>query len=233
MTFRARLWLLTLALLAPAARAEPVYVIEQLVVSVSGTPDADAEHIGQVKSGEKLELLEREGDQAHVRLPDGKEGWIKSSYVSSEEPLTSRLAERTAEVEKLKQEGERLRQDGEKLKQDINHLQSQLAASRTQAATPAQVTTPASAATSGPGTTSSAGTTPNAATSADPASATASPSPEPTHESVFLRQPERSGQTPWAFLLGVAGVMLLVGFVLGWTTLDRRIRQKYGGLRIY
>jgi len=27
--------------------------------------------------------------------------------------------------------------------------------------------------------------------------------------------------------------MLLTGFVLGWKTLDRRIRQKYGGLRIY
>jgi hypothetical protein len=27
--------------------------------------------------------------------------------------------------------------------------------------------------------------------------------------------------------------MLLVGFIAGWTTLDRRIRQKYGGLKIY
>jgi hypothetical protein len=34
-------------------------------------------------------------------------------------------------------------------------------------------------------------------------------------------------------LLGVAGVMLLIGFIVGWTTLDRRIRQKYGGLKIY
>jgi hypothetical protein len=50
---------------------------------------------------------------------------------------------------------------------------------------------------------------------------------------VFLRQPDKPVQTSWPFLLGIAAVMLLVGFFLGWTTLDRRIRQKYGGLRIY
>jgi hypothetical protein len=55
----------------------------------------------------------------------------------------------------------------------------------------------------------------------------------PIRDSVFLREPDRPGQTPWGLILGIAGAMLLVGFVLGWTTLDRRIRQKYGGLRIY
>jgi len=37
----------------------------------------------------------------------------------------------------------------------------------------------------------------------------------------------------FARLIGAAVVMLLVGFIAGWTTLDRRIRQKYGGLKIY
>ena len=29
------------------------------------------------------------------------------------------------------------------------------------------------------------------------------------------------------------GLALIAGFVLGWRMLDRRIRRKYGGLRIY
>jgi hypothetical protein len=33
--------------------------------------------------------------------------------------------------------------------------------------------------------------------------------------------------------VGASAVMLFVGFVAGWRTLDRRIRQKYGGLKIY
>jgi hypothetical protein len=199
MTSRVALCLLALAFSAPAVRADPIYVIEQLVVSVTSTPEADGERIGQVKSGDKLELLERQGEEAHVRLPNGKDGWIKSSYVTPEPPLQTRLTERTAEVEKLKQEGEKLRQDSDKLKQDVSRLESQLAASRVA----------------------------HNATSDSP------PPPTPTHETVFLREPQRSGESSWLFSLGISAVMLLVGFAVGWKTLDRRIRRKYGGLRIY
>jgi hypothetical protein len=203
---------------------DPIYVIEQLVVSVASAPGPDGERIGQVKSGDKLELIEREGEEAHVRLPNGKEGWIKASYLSTEEPLQHRLTERTAEVEKLKQEGE-------KLKQDMGRLESQLAAARV-------AHNVASAPVLPPGATprAAAGTpAPNAPTeSVPPAVAEAlSGGSTPIRETVFLRSPERAGQTPWPLVLGTSLVMLLAGFVLGWKTLDRRIRRKYGGLRIY
>jgi hypothetical protein len=223
---RASLWVLALALAAPAVRAEPngqpdgtpIYVIEQLVVSVTSAPGTDGERIGQVKSGDKLELIEREGDEAHVRLPNGKEGWIKASYLSLEEPLQHRLAARTAEVERLKQEGE-------KLKQDIGRLESELAAARVAhnvGSSPAPAPARATAA-------------PNSPTEAvPPAVADAlSGGSTPIRETVFLRSPDTPGQTPWPLVLGTSFVMLLAGFVLGWKTLDRRIRQKYGGLRIY
>jgi hypothetical protein len=196
---RASLWLLALAFGTPAVHAEPVYVAEQVVVGVASTPGPDGERIGQVKSGDKLELLEREHDQAHVRLPGGKDGWVKSSYLTAEPPLQTRLTERTAEVDKLKQ-------DGEKLKRDVSRLESELAAAR--AATPVPVPAPAPA-------------------------AAAAGAPAPIRETVFLRSPDSPGQTSWPLVLGTSSVMLLVGFVIGWKTLDRRIRHKYGGLRIY
>jgi uncharacterized protein YgiM (DUF1202 family) len=226
---RAPLCVLALTL-AATARAEPIYVIEQLVVSITSEPGADSERTGQVKSGDKLELLEREGDEAHVRLPSGKEGWIKASYLSNEEPLQHRLTERTAEVEQLKQEAEKQKQEaqtqkqeGEKLKRDIGRLESDLAAARVAhnvASTPAPTPPPAAA---------------NTPTQTVPpeVTETVSGSSAPIRETVFLRSPERSGQTPWPWVLGTSVVMLLAGFVLGWKTLDRRIRQKYGGLRIY
>jgi hypothetical protein len=196
---RASLCLLALMLTAPAVRADPTYVIEQLVVSVTSTPDAEGERIGQVKSGDKLELLEREADETHVRLPNGKDGWVKSSYLTADPPLQTRLTERTAEVEKLKQDADKLRQQDDKLKQDVSRLESQLAASRVA----------------------------RTATSDSP------PPPAPIHDTVFLRSPVHPGDTPWLLLLGSSAVMLLVGFAAGWRTLDRRIRRKYGGLRIY
>ena len=38
---------------------------------------------------------------------------------------------------------------------------------------------------------------------------------------------------PWGWLAVTALLALAAGFVLGWRLLDRRIRRKYGGLRIY
>jgi hypothetical protein len=37
----------------------------------------------------------------------------------------------------------------------------------------------------------------------------------------------------WLVAFAVALLALGVGFALGWRMLDRRIRAKYGGLRIY
>ena len=37
----------------------------------------------------------------------------------------------------------------------------------------------------------------------------------------------------WRATLAASVLALLAGFVLGWRLLDRRIRRKYGGLRIY
>jgi len=43
-------------------------------------------------------------------------------------------------------------------------------------------------------------------------------------------QPPRGA---WGSLAVAAVLALAAGFVLGWRVLDRRIRRKYGGLRIY
>jgi hypothetical protein len=211
---RASLCLLALMLTAPAVHADPIYVIEQLVVSVTSAPGEEGERVSQVKSGDKLEVIEREGDETHVRLSNGKDGWVKSSYLTADPPLQTRLTERTAEVEKLKQDADKLRQEGDKLKQDVSRLEAQLAASRA-----AHTATPDSP--------------PATPDSLPPPAASDSPPPAPVHETVFLQSPERPGATPWLLLLGISAVMLLVGFAIGWKTLDGRIRRKYGGLRIY
>ena len=108
--------LLLCALAAPAARAETLYVVEQLVVNVNSAPDASGERIATVKSGEGVEALERVREQVHVKLAGGKDGWIRASYLSADEPLRPRLAERTAEVARLRE--------------DVSRMQAQLDAAR-------------------------------------------------------------------------------------------------------
>ena len=78
------------------------------MVSVSSTPDAGGERVASLKSGDRVELIERSGDAVHVRLANGKDGWLRSSYLSTEQPLRPRLQQSEAEVSGLKAEVSRL-----------------------------------------------------------------------------------------------------------------------------
>ena len=93
---------------AAALRAEPLYVIEQLVVGVSSAPDASGERVTTLKSGDRVEAIERSGEQVHVQLAGGRDGWVRASYLTAEEPLRTRLAQRDAEVARLGEEVKRL-----------------------------------------------------------------------------------------------------------------------------
>lgn len=94
--------ILLLVTAASVARAEPLYVIEHLVVGVNSAPEGTGERIASIRSGDRVEELERLGEESRIRLGNGTEGWVRSSYLSSEVPLKRQLAERTREVESLR-----------------------------------------------------------------------------------------------------------------------------------
>jgi SH3-like domain-containing protein len=213
---RARGWLGALALMgltagralaaaapeAPPAAAAPapsLYVVEQVVVNVNSAPDASGERIATVKSGERMEVIERVRDQVHVRLNGGRDGWIRASYLSAEEPLRARLAQRDADVARLQQE--------------VSELMAQLRAERT----PAPVAAGSGAASGAPSGAAPAGEDPAALM---PATLLTPVSAEPARR-------------VWPWALGSALVSVCAGFLLGALVLDRHIRRKYGGLRIY
>lgn len=202
MRYRNALLLLPALVAAPAIHAETLYVVEQLVVNVNSTPDASGERVANIKSGDAVEVLDRQGDQIHVHLANGTEGWVRKSFLSAEEPLHVRLGQRTAEVEKLKQ--------------DVTRLEGELAAKKTPtpASAPAATSVPANIA---------------------PPSAAEPTAPEPpAHEPPYFMTPPDSPARPvWHWALASFVVALGLGFALGWQVLDRRIRRKYGGLRIY
>ena len=249
--------LLLVALAAsPAIRAETLYVIEQLVVNVNSAPDASGERVATIKSGEPVEVLDRQGDQVHVRLPSGAEGWVRKSYLSADEPLQHRLTERTAEVEKLKQDVTRLEGDlaaaragGRASRQEpaaasgprastnttapaaavaqTNSRAPSPAATKVPTAPPGTAASPDSRAHPAPGATDASPSTPetnNVNTAADPTAG------EPAY---FMTPPEGPARPVWHWALGSFVVALGLGYALGWYVLDRRIRRKYGGLRIY
>jgi hypothetical protein len=137
-----------------------------------------------------------------------------------------RLTERTAEVEKLKQ--------------DVTRLEGELAATKAGAgarAKPggAQTNTGVGstvAAAPGAAATSAAASLPIAASAAkaDEPPGSEQPAHDPPY---FMTPPDSPARPVWHWALGSFLVALGLGFLLGWQMLDRRIRRKYGGLRIY
>ena len=178
---------------ARAAEPATLYVVEQLVVNVNSAPDASGERIATVKSGEAMEVLERVRDEVHVKLPSGKDGWIRASYLSADEPMKPRLAASSAEVARLKDE--------------LTRVQAQLQQAR---AAPAAVAGPAPAPAATP--------------------AAQEPAPAPL---LFAADSEPAPRRLWPWVLGAGLAGLALGAALGALILDRHIRRKYGGLRIY
>jgi hypothetical protein len=202
---------------ASAAGAETLYVVEQLVVNVNSAPDATGERIATLKSGDAVEVLDRQGDQIHVHLANGTDGWVRKSYLATDEPLRVRLAERSSEVEKLKQ--------------DVTRLEGELAAAKG-GARPKPGTAQTNTGTTTAPATQPAAPTPASAPAAgaeDPAATEQTPREPP----YFMTPPDSPARPVWHWALGSFVVALLLGFALGWAMLDRRIRRKYGGLRIY
>jgi len=209
---------------AASAQTETLYVIEQLVVSVSATADGSGERVAQIHSGDRVEVLERQGDQARVRLPSGEEGWVRSSYLSSAPPVREQLKARTDELEKLKQEKSKLEADLASARKAAS-----AAAATAAASVPAQTTAAADAPTaSAPSSaTFEAGQSESGATDAAPTDM------PPSNPPLFSDEGMMPSRPTWIVALVAAAVALGVGFALGWRMLDRRIRAKYGGLRIY
>jgi hypothetical protein len=172
---------LAATLFGARVHAESLYVIDELIVGVSSTADESGERIGSIRSGDRVEVLDRHDAYARVRLSSGAQGWVKSAYLSAAAPPQRQERAQILELERLKSE--------------VAKLQDEVSSAR--AAAPLA-----------------------RAPAADPSAATAAERASP-------------GRPSWQWALGCWLLALLAGFVLGWRMLDRRIRRKYGGLRIY
>ena len=176
------------ALCAHARAADALYVVEQVVVSVSSTADGSGERIGTLKSGDRVELIERAGEAVHVRLADGRDGWLRAIYLSGDEPLRPRLQQSEAEVTRLKAE--------------VSRLQAEASAAASMH-------------------------------SAAPAAAAPTEDAEARAPGALFSAPDSAPRRLWPWVGGITLLALTLGFALGWRMLDRTIRKKYGGLKIY
>lgn len=180
---------LLLALPVSMAAAATAYVSDELVLGVYAEENNQGQRLATLHSGTSLETLRQNGDFTQVRLADGTTGWVKSAFLTSNEPAVVRIKHLEEELDRSRATTPALaeaaaRSEVEQLKLELAAKQSELEAARS--ATP--VATPTSAA----------------------------------------------GPPRWPILAAVsAAVGLAAGFCLGYAMLARRVRHKFGGLKVY
>jgi len=83
---------------ACGAAAETVYVTDSLRLGLHEAPDTSDRPFENLVSGTAVEVLERNTNYARVRLADGREGWVKATFLVSEKPAAARVLELEAEI---------------------------------------------------------------------------------------------------------------------------------------
>src|SRR5436190_7518026 len=89
---------LALGAWAGGAAAETVYVTDSLRLGLYAAADASEKPLENLVSGTAVEVLERESNMAHVRLADGREGWVKATFLVADKPAAARIAELEAQL---------------------------------------------------------------------------------------------------------------------------------------
>lgn len=191
-----RLAALLLALPGGIAMAATAYVSDELVLGVYAEQNNQGQRLATLHSGTSVETLNQQGDFTQVRLADGTTGWVKTTFLTANEPAVVRVKRLEEELDRSRATTPALaeaaaRSEVERLKQELSAKQSELDAARA----PGAPKPPA----------------PGALAALDAAAA-----------------PHWPLLAAAGLLVGMAG-----GFWLGYALLARRVRDKFGGIKVY
>ena len=95
---------LLLIMLPVFASAETAYITDNLRLGLHQAQDTSDRAFQTLESGQELEILSRDRNYAHVRLPGGVEGYVKAAYLVDEKPAKLIVTETQQANESLQAE---------------------------------------------------------------------------------------------------------------------------------
>ena len=195
--------------LAASGRAAPAYVTDELVLNVYAEQSTQSQRLATLHSGASVETLAVSGESTQVRLPDGRTGWVKTAYLTTREPATVRIKQLQDELDRTRATTPALAEAAER--SEVARLTRELAARQAESSMPA------------------AGSPASRDSDTATASMSATAAPGGSKEAGDGRPFDPH---PWLWITTLC-IALACGFWLGYAALARRIRKKFGGLRVY
>jgi SH3 domain protein len=108
------------------ATAATMYVTDVLRLSLRSAPGAGNKTVAVLKSGQILEVLETEEQWSHVRLPDGREGWVLSRYLTPERTAALKYEILQQQYTALKEQAAAWQTENETLKKQNQIFRAEL-----------------------------------------------------------------------------------------------------------
>ncbi len=194
----------------PAEPSEPVspprrlFVSDKLVRNVYTVPEQAGSRVGTIETGDAVDELERGEGFVRIRLSDGREGWVGTNYLTTDAPAAVQLRDLQRQQKSTTQAvDKKSAEEIARLKKESESLQAQLKELKAAAAS---------------------------APAPDDDGVLEGASPVPRELAAVA--PASGGGSTWRWLLTVV-LAAGLAYAAGYQSLARRIRKKFGGLRIY
>lgn len=184
--------------------ARKLFVSDKLVLNVYSEADQSGGRVATIETGDTVDELERDESYVRIRLQDGREGWVGANYLTTDPPAAVQLRDLQRQQKSATQTvDKKSAEEIARLKKEADALQ-------------AQVKELKAAAAAAP------------ATADDGVLEGASP---PAQQLAAVGAPAGSGSA-WIWPLVVV-LAAGLAYAAGYQSLARKLRKKFGGLRIY
>lgn len=180
-----------------------LFVSDKLVLNVYAEADQSGSRVATIETGDAVDELERDQSFVRIRLQDGREGWVGANYLTSDAPAVVQLRELQRQQKSATQTSDK------KSAEEIARLKKEGEALQ------AQVKQLKAAAAAAP------------AVADDGVLEGASPAAQ---QPAAVAPPASGAAWIWSLVVVLAAGL---AYAAGYQTLARRIRKKFGGLRVY
>lgn len=126
--FKRALLAIVIAGVPAGAGAATLYVTDSLRLGIHEAEDTSDRPFDNLISGMEVEVLERNTNYARVKLPDGRVGWVKATFLVAEKPAAARVLELEATLAGLESDVVAARSAQSAAEQELSRLTNQMIA---------------------------------------------------------------------------------------------------------
>ena len=124
--------MLMLCLFSNFVYAETMYVSDILKLTLRTGPSTENKILAVIESGQMLEIIKFGDEWSQARLPNGKEGWVLSRYLTRDETNNIKLERLEAKHKNLTIQAAALLEENNRLKAESNKLRVESEANQKQ-----------------------------------------------------------------------------------------------------